>query len=215
MKGLYATKKLQQHKLYKEYQDNLQFYYQYSLEKENNQKSYLNRISLLNRNTGEVLKIDYDFERKYKIYNKTLEQKVHTIEHISKGLGYASAFITLTLPSTYHPFKSKSHKGNRLYYAVNEEFAFDTIKESIEDGYKKLNTIYRSYYKAVKKYIAKNGKEPLYAIKVFEPHSSSILHIHCLLFFPIDYMDAIKGYFKNTVAFYNLSFKIITITFFY
>lgn len=205
MKGLYATKKLQEHKLYKEYQENLQFYYQYSLQKENNQKSYLNRISLLNKNSGEILKMNYDFERKYKVYTKTLEQKIYTIEHIAKGLGYASAFITFTLPSHYHPFKSKNNKGKRLYVSINKDFAFDTIKEAINDGYKQLNTIYRSYYKAIKKYISKNANEPLYTVKVFEPHSSSILHLHCLLFFPIDYMDVIKSYFKNTVSFYNLS----------
>lgn len=204
MKGIYANKKLQQHKLYKELLENQQLYYQLSLEKEQKQKSYLNRINLLDTSSGEVFKMDYDFEKKYKTYTKTIEQKIATIEHISKGLGYASAFITFSLPKEYHPFRSISHKGKRLYVDINKEFGFNTIKDSNEAGYKKLNSIYRSFYLTIKRNIFNHGNEPLYFVKVFEQHSSSILHLHCLLFFPLDYMDNIRGTFKRVVQHHNL-----------
>ena len=74
MKGYYS-KKLQKHsKLYTELQENIQLYYNHSLEKEQKQKSYLQYNKFINLSTKETVNIDYNFEKKYKEYSKITEQ---------------------------------------------------------------------------------------------------------------------------------------------
>ncbi len=201
MKGLYATKKLQNHNLYKELKDNLQKYYQLSLQKESKQKNYLASKPIINLSTGEVFKIDYEFEKEHTKYYKVIEQKIATIEHIAKSLGYTSVFMTFTLPSKFHPFKSIQKGNNRLCVGVNDNFDFSTLSEAIEEGYQHLNHIVRTFYKRVKNYV---GGEYLY-IKVFEAHTTTIPHCHYLIFFRPEHFKDVKKTF-NKVA---LDFKLL------
>jgi len=201
MKGYYS-KKIQQSKLYKELQSNLKGYYEYSLEKEQKQQSYLNRQKFVNAKTGEFQEHNYSFEKSFKEQAKITEQRVMTIETMAKRKGYASVFLTLTLPSHYHPFKSIKTTKGRLYVSENENFAFDTLQESISQGYQKLNTIYKTFYKRIKNHI----KNELMYVKVVENNSSTMLpHIHVVLYFPLDFMDAVRGTFKRVVEHFNLS----------
>lgn len=201
MKSIYATKKLQNTELYQELQENLKSYFSVSLAKEQKQKDYLSRIDLCNINTGELFKLDYDFELEYKKYTKLIEQKVSSIEHIAKELEYISVFMTFTLPSRFHPFKSVKRGDKRLYVNLNDNFAFTSIGEAIESGYSFLNELVRTYYKRVKNYV---GEEFFY-VKVYEPHSTTIPHVHYLVFFPFEYLDAVKSVYKRVVAFYELN----------
>ena len=153
MKG-YFSKKLQNHStLYTELQENQKLYYEYSFEKENKQKNFLKYNQFLNTKTGEKLSLDYDFEKKYKEYSKITEQRAYTIQELAKRKGFCSVFITLTLPSSYHPFKSIQSPKGRLYVEENQDFQFFSLKEAVESGYKKLNIIYQTFYKRLKNYV--------------------------------------------------------------
>ena len=44
---------------------------------------------------------------------------------------FCSVFITLTLPSRFHPFKSIATKQGRLYVEENKDFALFTVNPSI------------------------------------------------------------------------------------
>lgn len=132
MKRIYATKTLQKDKLYKEIQENIKHYYQVSITKEQKQKGYLKSLKVLNTTKSQFLNLDYDFEKKYKEYSRITQQRVSTIEQMAKDKGYVSLFITLTLPSRFHPFKSVSYKNERLYTKRNNEFTFDSIDEAIK-----------------------------------------------------------------------------------
>ena len=144
MKGYYS-KKLQKHsKLYTELQENIQLYYNHSIEKEQKQKAYLNHHKFVNLSTQEQININYDFEKKYKEYSKITEQRAYTIQELAKRKEYCSVFITLTLPSAYHPFKSVATPTGRLYVEDNKDFAFPSIKEAVSCGYKELKTIRRT-----------------------------------------------------------------------
>lgn len=201
MKGYYS-KKIQQSKLYKELQSNLRGYYEYSLEKEQKQQSYLNRQKFVNAKTGEFQEHNYSFEKSFREQAKITEQRVMTIEAMAKRKGYASVFLTLTLPSHYHPFRSIKTPKGRLYVSENENFAFDTLQEAITEGYQKLNTIYKTFYKRIKNHI----KNELMYVKVVENNSSTMLpHIHVVLYFPLDFMDAVRGTFKRVVEHFELS----------
>lgn len=200
MKRLYATKTLQKDKLYKEIQNNIEGYYKLSLEKEQKQKSYLKRLKVFNKISKECVSLDYDFEKKYKEYSRLTQQRVSTIEQMAKDKGYVSLFITLTLPSSYHPFKSVGFKDKRLYTKRNNEFAFDTVDEAIKEGYQFLNEIYKTFYKRVKNFT----KKDLYYVRTIESHNTLIPHLHCLLFIPIEHYDSVKGVYKRIIEYYQL-----------
>lgn len=203
MKRLYATKTLQKDKLYKEIQENYQDYYKLSIEKEQRQKSFLKKLNVINRTTGEFQNLDYDFERKYKDYSRLTQQKISTIEQMAKDRGYVSLFITITAPSKYHPFKSISYKnGKRLYTRRNEEFAFESVSEVIKNAYKFLNqNVFQSMYKKIKNYT----KKELLFVRTIEQHLSMLPHLHCLLFFPIEHYDEVVGVYKRIIEHYKLN----------
>lgn len=198
---LYATKKLQATELYQELQNNLKSYYELSAAKEKKQKSYLSRLNLCNTKTGELSKLDYDFEAEYKKYCKLIEQKSFAIEHLANELGYTSAFLTFTLPSKFHPFVSRQRKDNeRIYVSSNEDFSFKSLDEAIEQGYAFLNTLIRTFYKRVKNYVG----DKFFYIKVCEPHATMIPHLHYVCFFPPEFLNTIKGVYVRVIAQYEL-----------
>lgn len=198
MKG-YFTHKLQQTQSYKEYRDIQALYYEHSLSKEQKQKIYLQNNTFVS-SSGEKYNIDYDFEKKYKEYAKTTEQRISTIEHLAKEKGYMSVFITLTLPSSYHPFTSIKKGDGRLYTGINKEFTFSSIQESISNGYRHLQHIYQTFYKRVKNFT----KNELYYVKCVEHHTTMVPHIHIVLYFPPEHYENIYGTFKRVVEHFQL-----------
>lgn len=208
MKGYYSKKLQNNSKLYAELQENIQLYYEHSLEKEQKQKSYLKRHKFINTSKKETLSIKYDFEKKYKEYSRITEQRALTIQELAKRKEYCSVFITLTLPSQYHPFRSVATPKGRLYVEENEDFGFSTIKDAVSYGYRELNTIYTTFYKRVKNYvkddIENNVKNDLFFIKSVENHQTMIPHIHLVLYFPFEYLDSVKAVFKRVVEYFKL-----------
>lgn len=199
MKTLYATRTLQKNRLYKEIEDNKKFYYQLSIEKEQKQKSYLKRLKVFNSN--DEINMSYEWEKKYKEYSHLTTQKISTIEAMSKEKGYVPLFITITVPSSYHPFKSISYRnGKRLYTRVNPDFKFDTVNEAIRESYLFLNSLFKIMYKRIKHF---TKKEIMY-VKSIESHTTLIPHLHCLIFVPIHYVDSVRGVYKRILEYYNL-----------
>jgi len=200
MKGYYSKKLQNNSKLYAELQENIKLYYNHSIEKEQKQKSYLEHHKFRNLSKNETLSINYDFEKKYKEYSKITEQRALTIQELSRRKEYCSVFITLTLPSQFHPFKSVATNKGRLYVEDNKDFIFGSLKEAVSNGYKDLNNIYQTFYKRVKNYV----KNDLYYIKAVENHSTMIPHLHLVLYFPFEYLDSVKAVFKRVVEHFKL-----------
>ena len=198
---LYSNKKLQKTKRYEEYQTLKDKYYKLSLTKEQGQQSFLKyNMILRNQATKEILDINYSFEKYYKKYTKSIEQKIYTIEAIAKEKDLVPVFVTLTLPSEYHPFKSIKYKDKRLYTDLNHEFEFNCIEESIKQGYDYLNHIYRTFYKRVK-----NNVTDLLYVKVVEAHKTFIPHFHILFFVKKEEIRIIRKNFDNISHEFNLS----------
>lgn len=198
---LYSNTKLQKTKRYEEYQTLKDKYYKLSLTKEQGQQSFLKyNMILRNQSTNEVLDINYNFEKYYKKYTKSIEQKIYTIESISKEKDLVPVFVTLTLPSEYHPFKSIKYKDKRLYTDLNHEFEFLNIEESIKQGYDYLNHIYRTFYKRVK-----NNVTDLLYVKVVEAHKTFIPHFHILFFVKKEEIKIIRKNFDKITYEFNLS----------
>ncbi|MDX9900900.1 MAG: replication endonuclease [Aliarcobacter sp.] len=198
---LYSNKKLQTTNRYKEYQTLQDKYYKLSLAKEQGQQSFLKyNMILKNQATKEILDINYSFDKYYKKYTKSIEQKVYTIEAIAKEKNLVPVFVTLTLPTQYHPFKSIKYKDKRLYTDLNYEFEFSNIEESIKQGYDYLNHIYRTFYKRVK-----NSVTDLLYVKVVEAHKTFIPHFHILFFVKKEEIKIIRKNFDNISHEFNLS----------
>lgn len=150
------------------------YLFHFSLILEKKQNNFIkNQQSLKNTKTGEILNLQYSFNKKQKEYVKTIEQKVNALVSIAHAENLSPIFITLTLPSKYHPFKNL--KNTRTL--KNKNFIFQTTDEAIINGYQKLKDIYRVFYKRLK-----NQTKNIYYIKITEPHKSLIPHMHILLF---------------------------------
>ncbi|WP_404319476.1 hypothetical protein [Malaciobacter canalis] len=202
MNGYYSKRLQKNSKRYSELQENIRLYFEHSIEKEQKQKSYLEHHNFINYKSGEVLNINYDFEKKYKEYSKVTEQRALTIQELAKrNENMCSVFITLTLPSAYHPFKSIKTLKGRLYVEDNPDFMFDSLKEAVSYGYKELNRIYQTFYKRLKNYV----KSDLYYIKAIENHVTMIPHCHLVLYFPLEHLDRVKGLFKRVVEHFKLN----------
>ena len=197
---LYSTKKLQKTERYKEYISLRDKCYKSSLSKEQKQKDFLDKISFVNQQTGEIVKKSHSFKKEHKKYTKSIEQKVYAIEEIARRKRLKPIFITLTLPSQFHPFKGVKIHNKHMYVAYNNEFAFDTIEDAIKNGYDYLQHIYRVFYKRVKKQV---GSELLY-IKVVEMHKTLIPHFHILFYVSAENRLLVKKIFDKIVNEFEL-----------
>lgn len=197
---LYSNKRLQNTKRYKEYQELNDKYYKLSLAKEQGQQSFIKNNRFRNSATNELLNLNYSFEKYYKKYTKSIEQKVYTIEAKATQNNLVPVFITLTLPNYFHPFKSINYNNKRLYTALNKDFAFNNIDSAIQGGYNYLNTIYRTFYKRVKNNVSK-----LMYIKVVETHKTFIPHFHILFFIAKEEIKIIRKNFSKICNEFNLS----------
>ena len=170
--------------------------YKYSLHKEKQQSNFLrNQQNLKNVKTGEVLSLKYSFDFKQKEYVKTIEQKVNALVSIAIEQNLNPIFITLTVPSKFHPFKTLKNGVN----VTNKNYKFVKLDDAIVEAYEELKTIYRTFYKRLK-----NCSKNIYYIKITEPHKSLIPHMHILLFIEKDQQLNTKKLFMKIYKEYKL-----------
>lgn len=119
----------------------------YSIKKEKQQTNYLkNQQNLKNVKTGELLTLKYSFDFKQKEYIKTIEQKVNALVSLAITQELKPIFITLTVPSKFHPFKTLKNKT----IINNKNFTYEKIDDAIVEAYQELKRIYRTFYKRLK-----------------------------------------------------------------
>lgn len=82
----------------------------------------------------------------------------------------------------------------------NNKFNFESLEESITEGYQMLKEMYRMFYKRIK-----NTCDHIYYIKIYEPHSSLIPHLHCVLHIPKDKKEVVKKTFFEIKKEFHLS----------
>ena len=170
--------------------------YKYSLHKEKQQSNFLrNQQNLKNVKTGEVLSLKYSFDFKQKEYVKTIEQKVNALVSIAIEQNLNPIFITLTVPSKFHPFKTLKNGVN----VTNKNYKFVKLDDAIVEAYEELKTIYRTFYKRLK-----NCSKNIYYIKITEPHKSLISHMHILIFVENEHLSNTKKLFIKIYKEYKL-----------
>ena len=170
--------------------------YKYSLHKEKQQTNYLNnQQNLKNIKTGEILTLKYSFDFKQKEYVKTIEQKVNALVSLAVAQDLIPIFITLTVPSEFHPYKTLKNQ----VIVINKKYKFVKLDDAIVEAYEELKTIYRTFYKRLK-----NCSKNIYYIKITEPHKSLIPHMHILLFIEKDQQLNTKKLFMKIYKEYKL-----------
>ncbi len=175
-------------KLHKEKQK----YLNISIEKNNKQKSFCKQLSVLNKNTGEVNSLDYDFNKiQQDNYLWIVFNSIYLQNEMEKRGDKVAYFITQTLPTEYHPYHTHDRKGKKLKnFLYNKKYSENN---TISQGYKKLNTAFRSLIKDWK--VETDIYDRLYFQKVLEPHKSFQAHLHGLVYVDSDKAEDFEKYF--------------------
>lgn len=159
-----------------------------SIKKEIDINNFLNNFLIVEKmGLNGLINFAHD-ESKYRkddyywfMYNqKLLENK------IVEEKGYSTLFLTLTLSSEYHQFSKTTKRYNPKF---NEE-------NTIEKGYKLLNTSFREIYKNFR--VNREVKKVYYS-KVFEPHKNFTPHLHSILYVRSEFKDNLIQHIKNII----------------
>lgn len=192
-----VNKQLKNNFLYKEYKELLNNYKNISYSKEENQKKFMNKFILQEEESGKLIKLDFDIEKKYKEYFITNYLMLKDLEKEEKEKGKIPIFITLTNPSSYHPF-TRNKRG--IYYKINPNFRFYSLRDSIDESYKNINEIFRVLYKRLKQ--GKN--KDLKYVKVIENHKTLITHLHRILYIEKNTYKSFQKIFNNLLKDFEL-----------
>ena len=202
----------QKKSLLKEYENLKNEYISYAKMVERSRLRFSSKYIVRNKKSNEIFLLKSDFKSYLKNYFNTIIQRLIYNKQIAKEKGLIPFFITFTLPSEYHPFKTY----NRKEWELNENFKFNSIQKATEEGYFQLTQIFRYFYKTLKtgkREIREFGKEVRYN-GFFEYHKTFIPHFHFLVYIPEELTDWIYAVYDNTLEKFGMnpdSNKIIEI----
>lgn len=156
-------------------------------EKLKNQKMFLNFSYLTDRiNNIHIPLSDLIISANHspQRYYSEIQNRVNTLQKIAKQRGLKPLFMTLTLPSEYHPFR----KGGTI---KNSKYNGKTPKEAVKILTKMFAKLRQD--RALKE-LARD--ERIY-FRVNEPHKSGVPHTHILMYVPSDSIQRIKKAFTR------------------
>jgi len=138
--------------------------------------------------TGEtLLSKSYGANVNPKRYFAEVNNRVVGHQRYCQDLFLAPVFMTITLPSEYHPFKTEN--GLRV---ANPLYNGKTVREAMFD----LSNDWRGFLDLqLLKRIKKAGGRVY--MKTVEPHESGVPHLHIMMWIPKNYIIALKGLFKK------------------
>lgn len=137
---------------------------------------YFKKCLLQNTKTKELVNMNKDIIKDFNNYKYLTYLKCKEIDRISREEDLEPIFITLTNPSEFHPFLTSKNK--KTFKGLNSNFKYFNLENRIDESYENINLIFRELYKNVKK---RENKEMKF-IKVIEPHSSLICHLHRIFY---------------------------------
>ena len=171
----------------------------YSLKNIENTRNYYKKLQIENLTTGVISSPIYNFENIQKDDYNNILQRTNYLQNeiVADEKDYVAFFITLTLPSKYHPFtqiEKNKYKKNPNYNA----------ELSINDGYKELNRMMTKIQKdfMIKTTFTKKQwkKHKLKFIKVIEYHKSFVPHLHAIVFIEREFIEQFKKHLINIFA---------------
>lgn len=148
--------------------------------------SFVSKLKVVNKTSGELFPVTYDFMKIQKdnylwfnfvstyMQNKAIEQNKRAV------------FVTLTLPSKYHKFKTLKNG----CHIKNKKFI------NTSDGYKKLNESFRHLYN---NFMIERKKVKTSYLRVIEPHKDFTPHLHGIIFLSENEILPFKKHLQNTI----------------
>ncbi len=159
------------------------------------QNNFLNFSYITDNLTGQsfslkecIISSNHNPER----YHAEIQNRINTLEREATKAKLTPVFLTITLPSEFHPMKQIRRGKNKGQMVRNPKYNGTTPKESVkiltkmygklrhDRALKELSTAQRMFY------------------RVNEPHKDGTPHTHILLFIPKDRIERVEK------AFYRL-----------
>lgn len=125
-------------------------------------------------------------------YYSEIQNRVNTLSTLAKERGLKALFMTLTLPSEYHPYRTLTRRGISNKLIPNPNYNGTTPKDAV----KVLTRMFAKlrHDRALKDGLSKDNR--IY-FRVNEPHKSGVPHTHILMFVPPHRVARVKKAFKR------------------
>ena len=157
---------------------------------ENKIKQFKEKISILNKKSGEIKVLNHNpLQEQKDSYLWFINNIMKTTEQLKDE--YTCIFLTISLPSKFHQFVKKTKKLNIRYREKN----------SITKGYELLNKTIRTIYKNFK---INRKWEKTYITRVVEPHHDFTPHLHGLIFVKTEYLEQMLNHIKNILKHFKM-----------
>jgi hypothetical protein len=135
-------------------------------------------------------------DSKFKQWATTKISRAKYLDYYNKDK--IKLFITLTLPSKFHPYNSKNNSKNKNY-------DFENIEDSIEKGFEMINKIHRNFYNLVKKKLERANLDSKFDyLSVIEPHKSLIPHNHSLYYIDKEQLEIFEDAYNQIIKKYSI-----------
>lgn len=155
---------------------------------------YVNSIYIKQKESGDLMKLDYKISQEYKIKDDINYKNSYINYAYEKLETPTSIFTTNTLKSDYHPFSKNGTTLNPILENTNNpKEAFDKM---VFDGYVKLEEAREDFYKQRVFRDDKLTKDKRALILAIEPHKTFVPHTHKLEIIEEEY---IKEYIHYTI----------------
>jgi hypothetical protein len=154
--------------------------------------TFVSKLKVLNNQTGELFPVKYDFMKIQKDNYLWFNFVSTYMQNLAQKDSKRAVFVTLTLPSEYHKYKTLKNGSHIL----NDKYSKD-----INSGYKKLNESFRHLYN---NFMINRKKVKTMYLKVIEPHKDFTPHLHAVIFIDDSQIDKFKNHFENTIKLFEL-----------
>jgi len=173
------TKKIQVNYLLKTLSN---IYVHDSKRREAKSRDFLQNMTFYDKISGKKYKIDYDLQSHYKRYYNYVSSVTSYINEEASKQNLSPVFVTLTLPSRFHPTKTL-----KKIKRFNNKFEYDFNNYALM-GYKNLQNAFRHIHRNLTKGNEKlNIKTPYF--RICEMHKDFTPHFHYVMFLPQEYFD--------------------------
>lgn len=182
-------------------------------DKEDRYNSFYHNMSITNSEDDSIYTIDYSNHKYFLDFGNIALQKILYNKSVARANDLSATFFTVTLPSKYHYFittksiynpQTKKYETVKLDFddwKVNPEYAFNTMEEGIEAGYKALSVFWRTFYNKIKvgsRKFSKLAKQMIYDV-ISEFHKTLQIHTHGVLYSNEELLPYIKQCFNATI----------------
>ncbi len=124
-------------------------------------------------------------------YYAEVQNRVNTLIDIAKQRELKPLFMTLTLPSEFHKYKTLQRNGIKDKLVPNPKYNGTPVKEAVKILTKMFAKLRHD------RSLKELSKEQRIYFRVNEPHKDGTPHTHILMFVPVDRVERVKKAFKR------------------